>query len=138
MLKVKRLRETATIPTRAHSSDAGLDLYAIDECYLRAGQTRVIKTGLAFEVPDGYEIQIRPKSGLTAKSIVTQLGTVDSGYRGEVMVTIINLTHLDYIIEQGHRIAQAVINKIELWTPVECDELSDTDRGAAGFGSSGL
>lgn len=138
MLKVKRLHPNAIIPTRAHSSDAGLDLYALDANYLRAGQTRVIKTGLAFEVPEGYEIQIRPKSGLTAKSIVTQLGTVDSGYRGEVMITISNLSHLDYIIEQGHRIAQAVIAKVELWTPVECDSLSESDRGDNGFGSSGI
>jgi dUTP pyrophosphatase len=113
-------------------------LYALDANYLRAGQTRILKTGLAFEVPEGYEIQIRPRSGLTAKSIVTQLGTVDAGYRGEVMVTIINLSHLDCILRPGDRIAQAVIAKVELWTPVECDELSDSDRGGKGFGSSGV
>lgn len=138
MLKVKRLHENAILPTRAHPTDAGLDLYACRHNRIAPGEIFTVRTGLAFEVQDGYEVQIRPRSGLTAKGIVVILGTVDAGYRGEVMVTLLNVTQENYDIFIGDRIAQAVIAKVELWEPVECWELSASDRGAKGHGSSGV
>lgn len=138
MLKVKKLRESAVIPTRAHASDAGLDLYATEDDRLESGEVRAIGLGLAFEVPHGYEVQIRPRSGLSKKGIMAILGTVDAGYRGEVAVVLVNLTSDEYTISEGDRIAQAVINRIYLVEPTEVNELSETERGGKGFGSSGV
>ena len=101
----------------------------------------MIGTGLFFEIPEGYEVQIRPRSGLAAKNGVTVLntpGTIDSDYRGEIKVILINLGEKDFVINSGDRIAQMVIAKYERveWTLSE--ELSETDRGAGGFGSTGV
>lgn len=138
MLKVKKLRESATIPTRAHTSDAGLDLYSAQYTIIGAKSTHTVPIGIAMEVPEGYEIQIRPRSGLSSMGIIACVGTVDSSYRGEIRVTLVNHNNFEYSIGTGDRIAQAVISKVELWTPVECDSLSESDRGGNGFGSSGL
>lgn len=138
MLKIKRLRESAIIPTRAHASDAGLDLYVMFPCIIESGELKVVRLGIAMEVPEGYEIQIRPRSGLSKKGIIAMLGTVDAGYRGDVAVALLNTTSDEYVVSPGDRIAQAIINKVELCNPVEVDELSDTDRGESGFGSSGV
>jgi len=138
MLKVKRLHENAIIPTRAHPTDAGLDICSIENLWVNERGIAILRTGLSMEVPEGYEIQIRPRSGLSAKGFVAVLGTVDAGYRGEVMVTIINLGPFDYYVRAGDRIAQAVISRVELWEPQECWELSVSDRGTKGHGSTGI
>lgn len=145
-LRIKRLRPTATIPTRATPGSSGLDLYADFggfawlkmEVFPR--QHVIIPCGIGVEIPPGYEGQIRPRSGLAARQKVTVLnspGTLDSDYRGEVQVILMNHDKFDCVIEHGQRIAQLVIAPVAMPDVVEVDELSDTDRGRGGFGSTG-
>lgn len=131
-----------TTPQYATELSAGMDLRAnIDETIvLKPMERRLIPTGLSIALPDGYEAQVRPRSGLAYKKGITVLnspGTVDADYRGDIGVILINLSNEDFIIEDGERIAQLVVapyTKVE-WK--EVSELSDTDRGAGGFGSTG-
>lgn len=175
-VNIKRLSADATTPTYAHSTDACFDLYAADDVIIEPGETALVPTGLAFEIPPGYEMQIRPRSGITLKTpLRVQLGTVDSG---EVGVIVDNIAHREvlgldlnqqvieyseifspevirgslenewdyfgdypnrtYIIRKGDRIAQAVINPVEQATFTVVGALEDTERGAGGFGSSGV
>jgi len=138
--RIKRLSPNAKIPTRADPGSSGFDLYASEPAFISPGEKALIKTGLAMEVPYGYEVQIRPRSGLAAKNGITVLntpGTVDASYRGEVQVVLFNTSPLLFTVEQGARIAQAVVMKLPDVEIQECSELSDTTRGAGGFGSSG-
>ncbi|WFO97874.1 dUTP diphosphatase [Bacillus subtilis] len=165
-VNIKRLSPDAQTPTYAHATDAGFDLVAASDVIIEPGATACVPTGLAFEIPDGYEMQIRPRSGITLKTkLRVQLGTVDAGYRGEVGVIVDNIAPLNmevpfdygplmvtgeiyrmngdlpqfsYIIRKGDRIAQAVIKPIEQAVFTEVAELGDSDRGAGGFGSSGV
>lgn len=144
-LKIKKLRPTATIPTRATPGSAGLDLYADlggDIHWGIDGECRkVIPCGISIEIPPGYEGQIRPRSGLAAKHGITVLnspGTVDSDYRGEIKVILVNHDSWHHNIEHGQRIAQLVISSVAMPEIVEVDELDDTDRGQGGFGSTGI
>jgi len=139
-IKVKKLNQEARIPTYAHEGDAGMDLYSCDNYVLNPGERVLVSTGLAFEIPNGYELQIRPRSGLAWKngiSIVNSPGTLDAGYRGELKVILINHGKEVFNIRKGDKIAQAVLNKIERAEIEEVDELSETERGANGFGSTG-
>lgn len=140
MLKVQKLQFDAFIPSRAHSTDAGLDLQCVNDFSLLTGERTLVKLGIAIEIPTGYEAQIRARSGLALKNGVTVLngvGTVDSSYRGELGVILIN--HGEPInFKRGDKIAQLVINKIELIEPVEVDSLNSTERGNGGFGSTGV
>ena len=138
---MKRLRPDATLPEYAHgpAEDAGMDLRAVERTVLAPNVPRGVPTGLAIELPAGYEAQIRPRSGLALKHAVTvpnSPGTIDPGYRGEIRVILLNLGKTDYVVEKGDRIAQIVIAKYEAIELMEGD-LSDTERGAGGFGSSG-
>ena len=137
--KVQKLRDDAFIPTRAHPSDAGLDLVTPDAFTLLSNSFQVIKLGIAIEIPEGFEAQVRPRSGLAAKHGITVLnspGTIDSSYRGEVGVILIN--HGDDIaFERGKAIAQLVLAKVELSAFVEVDALNNTERGVGGFGRTG-
>lgn len=178
-VNIKRLSPDAQIPAYAHATDAGFDLVAAEDVIIEPGDTACVPTGLAFEIPEGYEMQIRPRSGITLKTpLRVQLGTVDAGYRGEVGVIVDNIAQkkvlgLDlnqqaieyseieapevisgslknewdyfgyypndtYIIRKGDRIAQAVIKPVEQVVFTEVDTLGDSDRGAGGFGSSGV
>lgn len=164
-VNIKRLSVDATTPTYAHSTDACFDLYAADDVIIEPGETKLVPTGLAFEIPAGYEMQIRPRSGITLKThLRVQLGTVDSGYAGEVGVIVDNIAcdpfcpstryllftdgtqkrmeyelHDDtYKIRKGDRIAQAVIKPVEQATFTVVDALEETERGSGGFGSSGV
>lgn len=182
-VNIKRLSPDAQTPTYAHETDAGFDLVAAADVIIEPGQTVLVPTGLAFEIPEGYEMQIRPRSGITLKTkLRVQLGTVDAGYRGEVGVIVDNIAqkehfiedgvndygeshvikryahdrilhtvsgkeeiHADtaylrhsYIIRKGDRIAQAVIKSVEHAVFTEVEALDDSDRGAGGFGSSGV
>lgn len=131
------------LPEHAHSSDAGLDLRANESLNLRAGGGRaLVPTGIAIAIPDGYAGFIQPRSGLAFKHGVTVLnspGLIDSGYRGELKVLLINTDpDLDFQIERGERIAQLVIQRYESVTLVEVDSLADdSERGVGGFGSTG-
>lgn len=141
MLKVKLLHPDAKVPTRANPTDAGLDLYLYKQhgpFLLAPGQTASFRTGVSAEIPTGFVGNIRPRSGLAVNFGIDVLaGTVDSSYRGEVRVVLINLGREPCVFKHGDRIAQLVIQKVELWTPEVVEELDETERGENGFGSSG-
>jgi dUTP pyrophosphatase len=140
-LEVKKVREGAVVPARAYSGDAGLDLSACERVELPPGARALVPTGLAVAIPAGYAGYVQPRSGLAAKhgiSIVNTPGLVDSGYRGELLVNLVNHDENDvFVVERGMRIAQLVILPVPPVELVEVDELPDSERGAGGFGSSG-
>ncbi len=139
-LKIKKLTQEAVIPAYQTELAAGFDLHSIEDYVLKRGERKLIKTGLAFEIEPGYEVQIRPRSGLAFKHGITVLntpGTIDADYRGEIMVLLINLGEEDFEIKKGERIAQAVIVPVIQAEFVEVEELSETKRGKGGFGSTG-
>ena len=130
------------LPFYATPLSAGMDLRAaVDEpVTLQPLQRKLIPTGLSVALPAGYEMQVRPRSGLAYKHGITVLnapGTIDADYRGEVGVLLVNLSDVPFTIERGERIAQAVVARHEAVEWVEVDELSETERGAGGFGSTG-
>ena len=140
-IRIKRLTPDARIPSYAHgpSEDAGMDLRSTERTVLEPGSPKVVPTGLAIELPPGYEAQIRPRSGLALKHAITlpnAPATIDPGYRGEIKVILLNLGASDYLIEKGDRIAQMIIARYEAAEWQESD-LSDSVRGEGGFGSSG-
>lgn len=138
-IKFKRLDERAIPPTLANDGDAGFDIRALERCVLAPGSVTMIHTGLAVEIPYGYELQVRSKSGLTFKehiSVAQGVGTIDSGYRGEVCVLVKNGDNFTKVINAGSFVAQLVPNEVPQITLVEVDELSDSQRGAKGFGST--
>lgn len=138
MINVKLSHQNAKLPRRNHPTDAGLDILAIEHATLRPGVHAVLPTGVRMEIPDGCVGLIWPRSGLAAKhGIDTLAGVVDASYRGEIKVSIINHGHEDLEIKPGDRIAQLIIQRCELWNCVEVDELSDSERGEKGLGSSG-
>ncbi len=140
-VKVKRLREDAKLPKIEHEGDAGFDLYSVEDVVLKPFERKLVGTGISVSFSSGFEAQVRPKSGLAIDHGITLLntpGTIDSGYRGEIKVIVINLGGKEYRIEKGKKICQLVFNKIE--TPIieEVSELDSSERGARGFGSTGL
>lgn len=139
-MKIKKLRPNAIIPRRATPGATGLDLFAcIDTGVIELGRSPIrIGTGIAIEVPLGYDVQIRPRSGLSSKGIGVTFGTVDSDYRGEVMVTMYLFSpDATFEVKHGDRIAQMVITRIADLPAVEVEELTSTDRGSGGHGSTG-
>src|SRR5690625_3921492 len=178
MIKVgfKRLSDNAVIPTKAHQSDSGFDLFASEDVIIEPGETEVVPTGVAIELPAGYEAQVRPRSGVTAKTkLRVQLGTIDNGYTGEIGVIVDNIgippftfsnlfkeieTVSDffvntingsyirvnddfddgtYLIRKGDRIAQLVVQPLPVVEAYEIEgDIEQTERGAGGFGSSGV
>ncbi len=143
-VKIKRVRDVE-LPKYAREFDAGFDLVAAEDTVIYPGKTTVIPTGLAFEIPPGYELQVRPRSGMTRNTkLRVVLGTVDSGYRGEVGVLVDNTeipkaTNMQaHVIEKGTRIAQGVIAPVITAHFEEADELSDSERGTNGYGSTGV
>jgi dUTP pyrophosphatase len=162
-VKIKRLHDAAVIPQYAREGDAGFDLVACEDVIVEPGQTVKVPTGLAFELPPGTELQVRPRSGITLRTkLRVALGTCDSSYRGEVGVIVDNVSRdtwsnmarlLDnsyaqetrnrvtpgtYLIRKGDRIAQAIIAPVEQAVFADVDELSESERGDKGFGSSGV
>ena len=140
-LKIKRLRPNAKLPRRATPGSTGFDIFAcIDEgaVTLVGTQPRLIPTGIAIEVPRGYDVQIRPRSGLSSKGVGVTLGTIDSDYRGEILITMYLFNpNATFEIKHGDRIAQMVVSKVADLPLVEVEELSPTERGAGGHGSTG-
>ena len=139
-VRVKRLSPDAKIPTAAKVGDVAFDLYSMIDYELRPGERFAVPTGIAIEIPPGYEGQVRPRSGLALKEGVTVLntpGTVDSGYRGEVKTIMVNHNGEAFKITKGMRISQLAIRPVPEVEFIEVDELSDTERGAGGFGSTG-
>jgi len=162
-IKFKKLSNAAITPTKAHATDAGFDLYAADDVTIEYGETTVVHTDIAIELPDGHFADIRNRSGLTLKSSLrVHLGTIDSDYRGNLGIIVENANHsasdfniLETIemnerektvgtfidsnvyIKKGDKIAQLIIQKLPEIELIEADELTDSDRGANGFGSTG-
>ena len=162
----KRLSPDAVLPTKAHASDSGFDLVANADVLVEPGATVVVPTGIAVQLPAGYEAQVRPRSGVTSKTkLRVQLGTIDNGYGGEIGVIVDNIAqdpfgnvdsfpiHVDgghrkygdrqyeqgtHIVRKGDRIAQLVITRLPDVEAVEVEDVGATDRGANGFGSSGV
>lgn len=162
----KRLSSEATIPTKAHPTDSGFDLYASEDVIIEPGETAIVPTGIAVELPKGFEAQVRPRSGVTAKTkLRVQLGTIDNGYTGEIGVIVDNIAddpfgntsrYLNFVdgseirqdddipdgtyhIRKGDRIAQLVVQALPEVVAVEIEEFTqDSERGEGGFGSSGV
>jgi dUTP pyrophosphatase len=139
-VRFKRLNSDAHVPFYASAEAAGADLFASERTVIPAGGQRVVGTGIAIELPLGFEAQVRPRSGLAAKhgiSINNTPGTIDSDYRGEIKVILINHSSQDFTVDFGHRIAQLVIVPIFRAVFVDVPELGDTQRDAGGLGSTG-
>ncbi len=139
-LSVKRLRPEAELPRYMSDGAAGMDLAAAETVTLAPGRRALVATGLAVAVPPGYEGQVRPRSGLAVKHGVTCLnspGTIDSDFRGELKIVLVNLGDEPFVVTPGMRIAQLVVAPVVRAVVVEVDELPATDRGAGGFGSTG-
>jgi dUTP pyrophosphatase len=139
-LPVARVRDGAVLPERAYRGDAGLDLAACERVELGPGERGVVATGLAVAIPDGHAGFVQPRSGLAARAgiaVVNSPGLIDSGYRGEIKVVLLN-TDLEatFVAEPGERIAQLVVLRVPEVELVEVDELPESERGARGFGSS--
>ena len=137
-IKLKKLHKKAIIPKHAHSSDAGLDLFTIISFEMTPNERKSIPTGIAIEIPEGYVGLIWDKSGLSHKYGIKSFGgVIDSGYRGEVFVGLMNLSNKTFKFEAGHKIAQLLIQKVESVEFKEVKESSDTPRGRGAFGSTG-
>lgn len=153
-IKIKKLHKDAIIPKYAHEGDSGFDLFALEEIVIPAGETKLIGTGLSFEIPLGWELQVRPRSGLSLKTplrISNSPGTVDASFRGEVCIILTNIADNHYKsefgnliygcgdqhIKKGDRIAQGVICPIIQAEFELADDLENTERGSNGFGSTG-
>lgn len=140
-IRVRLLHPDAHVPQRAHAGDAGADLVSIDDVVLTPGQRAVVGTGVAVEIPVGWVGLIHPRSGLAARQGVTVLntpGTIDAGYRGEIKVILYNAGSESVEISRGDRIAQLVLQQVELARFTVVEELSDTARADGGFGSTGV
>ncbi len=137
-IRTKKLHPDAKIPMIAHAGDAGCDLFATEYLMLEAGERAQIPTGIALEIPEGCVGLVWDKSGISHKGGVKTLGgVIDSGYRGEILVGVINLGFEPYVFEKGSKVAQLLIQSIETPTFEEVKELSESDRGAGAFGSTG-
>jgi dUTP pyrophosphatase len=139
-LPIRKLREDAVVPARAYDGDAGLDLSSCERVTLAPGERALVGTGLAVAIPDGYAGFVQPRSGLAARhgiTIVNAPGLVDSGYRGELRIVLLNTDASEtFVVEPGMRIAQLVVMPVSGADPVEVEELPESERGVRGFGSS--
>lgn len=137
-LKIKKINSEAIVPNYAHPDDAGFDLYSVEAIEISPMSRVQVATGIALEIPIGYVGLVWDKSGLSHKhGLKTLGGVIDSGYRGEVKVGLINLGSETYLLEKGHKIAQMIIQQQESCEIIEVSELSETSRGDKGFGSTG-
>lgn len=142
-IAVKRLDHAGDLPLPSYETagSAGMDVRAAEELVIAPGQRGLVGTGLAFAIPHGYEIQVRPRSGLALKkgiSIPNSPGTIDSDYRGELKVILLNHGDEDFVIERGDRIAQIVVAPVQRGILLEVADLDETQRGSGGFGSTGV
>ena len=142
VVKFKKLVEDAIIPDYAHDGDAGMDLYSVCDEVIEPFTWKLVKTGLSCELPEGTEAQVRSKSGIAFKNgvfVLNSPGTVDENYRGEIGVILYNLNAKEnFVIKKGQKIAQLVIANVEYVETMEVSEISDSNRGEGGFGSTGL
>ena len=139
-VKIKRNHPSAKLPEFAKKGDAGMDLFSVEEKTIRPGETCLVRTGISIELPPMTEAQVRPRSGLALKYGITLLnapGTIDEGYRGEIGVIMINHGKKNFNVEVSMKIAQLVIKPVYEVSIKEVDELSTSERGEGGFGSTG-
>lgn len=141
-IRIKRLPNSGGLPLPAYATDgaAGMDIVAAESLTLRPGARAAVATGIALAIPPGWEVQVRPRSGLALKNGITCLntpGTIDSDYRGEVKVILANLSDEYFEVKRGERIAQLVPAQVQRALLIEVEELDDTKRGSGGFGSTG-
>ena len=136
-MKIK-LDEGARVPSRAHPQDAGLDLFALRSGWVRAKKSNTFHTGAHVELPEGTTGILLPKSGLMCKNNIISFGVVDEPYRGEIMVHLFNLGDKDYWVEKGDKIGQMLVMNVRYEDIEIVSELSETDRGESGFGSTGV
>jgi len=137
-IKIKKLKDGVKLPNYAHEGDAGMDLFASEKITVPARSRTKVPTGVAMEIPEGFAGLIWDKSGLSMNSGLKTLGgVVDSGYRGEIMVGVANLSDEDFVFDVGQKIAQMIIQKKEDVELLEVNELEDSSRGEDGFGSTG-
>lgn len=145
---VKKIHENAVIPQFAHATDTGFDLFTVENTIIQANKKSIVRTGLIFDLPYGWGIQVRNKSGITVKGvpnllgynadITVYIGTIDSAYRGELGIMVKNETEETIVIPSGTKLAQGVLEKVYQCTFTEVEEVSETDRGNGGFGSTGV
>ena len=147
-IKVKKIHHNAVIPKFAHSTDTGFDLFTVESVRIHPKQKSIVRTGLIFELPEGWGIQVRNKSGITMKGvpnllgnnadIVVYMGTIDQAYRGEVGIMVKNISNKTIAIPVGTKLAQGVLERVYQCTFEEVEDVSETDRGEGGFGSTGV
>ena len=147
-IKVKKVHHNAVIPKFAHSTDTGFDLFTVESVRIHPGQKAIVRTGLIFELPDGWGIQIRNKSGITINGvpnllgynsdIVVYIGTIDQAYRGELGIMVKNVSNKTIAIPVGTKLAQGVLERVYQCAFEEVEEVNETDRGEGGFGSTGV
>lgn len=140
-LLIQKINKNAIIPFYAHEGDAGLDLFSVDDIIINPMERKLVHTGIQIQLPSNTEAQIRPRSGLALKNGITVLntpGTIDEGYRGEIGIILINLGNEPFEVKKSMKIAQMVIKPVIKPEIEEVNELSETDRGEGGFGSTGV
>lgn len=138
---IKIISEQAVIPKRATEHSSGYDLYSADDVIIQPGKTKLIKTGIKIKVPNGYEMQIRTRSGIAIQygvMVLNSPGTIDADYTGEIGIILANFGESPFIVNIGDRIAQGVVSKVEKINFILVDELPISDRGSGGFGSTGI
>lgn len=136
-IAAKKMSEEATLPTRAHEGDAGMDLYAPEDALIPAGQGKMVRSGIAVALERGYVGLIADRSSMAKKGLKTAGGVIDAGYRGEIQVVFWNLSETDIVIKKGDRMAQMLIMPVVTPSVFESKDLDSTTRGSGGFGSTG-
>lgn len=137
-IKIKLLHEDAILPKYAHPDDAGMDLFAIEDTTFMPGEIKPVKSGIAVEIPKGHVGLIWDKSGIGVKEGLKVMGgVIDSGYRGEILIGMANISKKSYVFEKGHKVAQMLVQKIERPSVVLVNKLSETKRGHGALGSTG-
>lgn len=138
LIKVKKLHPDAKTPEYANKGDAGLDIFSYEDCIIEPGKRMLISTGISIELPEGYVALVWDKSGIALKGIKSIGGVIDSTYRGEYKIILLNTSDENYIIKKGDKIAQILIQPVMTAEIQETNELSETKRDKGGFGSSGI
>ena len=136
-LKIQRIHEDAKLPLYQHKGDAGLDIFSSIDCVIKAGEIKPVPTGIKMAVPEGYVGLVWDKSGISLKGVHRLAGVIDSGYRGEVRVVMVNFGDEPFVIEKGMKIAQLLVQPVTEMKVIEAEELEGTSRGDKGFGSTG-
>lgn len=137
LLPIRRLDPSATVPTRAHPDDAGLDLYSLEDAVFQPGEGRIVRTGVAVAIPPGHVGLVCDRSSMAKRGLKTAGGVIDAGYRGELGVVLWNISPAAQPVKKGERLAQLLVIPVATPAPVEMDDLGATARGAGGFGSTG-